>query len=470
MNEKQNELKINFETSLGDANEKTVDKWELMSARRALQNLRCLLYGESMHKLIQPEMDENSRRIKGYLAQSNGKFREVFVHVQVKGITATEYFTWQANAMKLAIVGNPEEKREVTEKVVFPAHPEHYMVLSSGVIETLGSYPTNASVCKVDEMPQFVLDAADPSYWSSKYSGVKLEDGTIWAYGLTEYRDTEDGADMRLHVWWPDACPDVYFEDHARHFAVEYRNFIHMAYDDLKTKQEMKAPLSVHFETMLGDADEDRVDEWELMASRRALMNLRTLLYGDPMHELIGGQMEENDRNIRSYLEASNGEFREVYVHVTVDGIKVSDYQKWQADAMKDALGGDAQARERVVENVVFPAHPEHYMLLEAGVVETLGGLPTNAGISPVEEMPDFVEAAVDPRFDHGHCTAVRLADGTIWSYGIIETLDTENGGEQRLHVWWPAAAPQIFFDDHARHFAVEFRNFYHMAFDALNK
>lgn len=100
------------------------------------------------------------------------------------------------------------------------------MILNSGVIETLGGLPANASVCKVDLMPQFLIDCAD--------------------------------------------------ED--RHFSIEYRNFIHMAYDSLKANGKMDRELEVSFNTSFGPADEDRVDEWEIIAAGRALKNLHTLM------------------------------------------------------------------------------------------------------------------------------------------------------------------------------------------------
>lgn len=229
---KQSELKIKFNTQLGPADESTVDKWELMASRRALQNLRELLYGEKMQDLIQEQMNENDERIRQYLKESKGEFKEVFVEVEVEGITASEYFSWQKNAMKKAITGTENDKKTVVTNIVFPAHPEHYLLAESGVVETLGGLPTNASIAKVD-MPQFVLDAIDNNYIHDGYSGVKLQDGTIWAYGLTEYKDTEKGASMKLRVWWPAKAPQQFFDDHNRHFAVEYRNFIHMAFNDL---------------------------------------------------------------------------------------------------------------------------------------------------------------------------------------------------------------------------------------------
>ncbi len=112
------------------------------------------------------------------------------------------------------------------------------MLLQSGVVETLGGLPTHASVVKVDPMPQFVLDVVDSDYSHKSYSGIKFEDGTIWGYGLTEYRDTKKGAEFRLHVWWSSGSPQIFFDDHARHFSVEYRNFINLAVEDIIANRE----------------------------------------------------------------------------------------------------------------------------------------------------------------------------------------------------------------------------------------
>lgn len=251
---------------------------QLQSMREELIELKSRLYGEPMHKLIQDEMDESDKNIKRYLAESCGKFKEVFVQVNAKGISAKDYFAWQSAAMRDAISGTPEQKKKVTINVVFPAHPEHYMILDSGVIETLGGLPTNASVCRLESIPQFLIDCADSSYFGNKNTGVKLADGTVWSYGLTEYKETDEGASMKLHVFWPESCPEIFFEDHAHHFAIEYRNFIHMAYDSLKAEHKVKGELDITFDTSYGFADEEKVDEWEILAAKRALDNLHTLI------------------------------------------------------------------------------------------------------------------------------------------------------------------------------------------------
>ena len=236
--QKENGLEMTFQTTLGVANDQTIDKWELMASRRALMNLRTLLQGEAMDKLIQQQVEESDERIKEILSRSNGEFKEVRVEATVKGITASEFLEWQGIEMKKCAVGTPEERKEAALKSVYPAHPEHYSIPQFlGNVETLGGMPTRVRVVKLNEVPAFVTAVANKNFTTlSKASAGELADGTVWGYGLMEYQDTDYGCDMIYHVWWPAAAPQIFFDDHARHFAVEHRNFIQMAYESVQSK------------------------------------------------------------------------------------------------------------------------------------------------------------------------------------------------------------------------------------------
>lgn len=233
MTDKAKKVTAQFHTQLGDADNQTVNKWELIASRRALMNIKTLLGQEKLQALIQPEMDENDQNIHDYMEKSGDKFKDVFVTVDLQGMTATEYVTWQGQEMKNAITGDQTARDKVLHDVVFPAHPEHYLLLKSGIVETLGGLPTNATVTPQttgEGLPQFVSDATSPDYPHKSFSTIKLADDLVWGYGVTEYKDTEDGGgSFRLHVWWPEAAPQIFLDDHNRHFAVEYRNFIQLA-------------------------------------------------------------------------------------------------------------------------------------------------------------------------------------------------------------------------------------------------
>lgn len=62
--------------------------------------------------------------------------------------------------------------------------------------------------------------------------------------------------------------------------------------------------IQVRAATDIGDADDATIDGWELAASRRALGNLRTLLNGRPMLDLIADQVDASTSRYRRY--ASN--------------------------------------------------------------------------------------------------------------------------------------------------------------------
>ena len=58
------------------------------------------------------------------------------------------------------------------------------------------------------------------------------------------------------------------------------------------------------------------------------------------------------------------------------------------------------------------------------------------------------------------------MDDGSVLFYILQELRDCDEGSEFRLRLLFPAAAPQVFFDEHAEHLAVEFRSFVNSAFE----
>jgi hypothetical protein len=238
------EIEIQFQTAHGPASEATVDAWELKAARRALRNLKTLLYGERMRQLLQEQMAEADRRVKEILAVSHGEFRECRVDVIVKGLTATQFIEAMASALK-GLMGTPSETVEVGPKLL-SSHPEHYVFTQAlippyqGIVETIGGLPTRLKTVvppdvSPDDLPAFVASAASDAYPIKQPSRIELDDGTVMAWLLHQYRDTEAGCEIILRVWWPAAAPDIFFDEHAQHFAVEFRNFIRMAAADLAT-------------------------------------------------------------------------------------------------------------------------------------------------------------------------------------------------------------------------------------------
>jgi len=217
--------------------------------------------------------------------------------------------------------------------------------------------------------------------------------------------------------------------------------------------------VTVHVRTAHGPADDTRVDAWELAAARRGMTNLRRLLYGAPMQALLADQIAESDRRAHEYAAASAGAFTECHVEVSASGVHIAELLA----GIQSMLGGaaaDEEERKAMVLATGFPTHPEHYMVLPgAGVVETMGGLPTLTRIAPIETPPDFVAAHMDESYPVRRAGQGPLDDGTPFTYVLQQFRDTPEGLEASLRVWYPAACPPVYVEEHAEHFAVETRN-----------
>ncbi len=268
-----NKIEMTFSTHLGEANQETINQWEMIASRRALVNLsnllrtyheyhllveqidnadwndltairkvlldvRTALYGEKMEQLIRLQHEYANQEIKKYLVDSHGEFKEVRVRATVKGISATDFLAWQTNSMTKVMTGSPEERRTYTIKDVFVAHPEHYATpVGFAVLETLGGIPTLVKLGRPETVPDIVSNARDTEITTHWHTGsIHMADGTLWGYGLMEYQDKDYGCDMVYHVFWPAMAPQIFFDDHARHLAVEHRNFILNATEWIQNK------------------------------------------------------------------------------------------------------------------------------------------------------------------------------------------------------------------------------------------
>ncbi|KAK0320545.1 hypothetical protein LTR82_008258 [Friedmanniomyces endolithicus] len=180
------------------------------------------------------------------------------------------------------------------------------------------------------------------------------------------------------------------------------------------------------------------VDAWELKAARRGLQNLKTLLEGQAMLDLLTKQIEEGDAYFKGIIAKSKGQFNE---------------RQFFLDSMA-------------------PAHPEHYALgpYPMGIVETIGNHICRVRVDNVVEVPDFVKAYGDASYDNKMPVTGFLDDGTLFFYGFQELRDTDDGCDFRFRIIFPAAAPPVLFDEHAEHLAIEFRSWIATAFESHQK
>jgi hypothetical protein len=207
------------------------------------------------------------------------------------------------------------------------------------------------------------------------------------------------------------------------------------------------------------------VDSWELKASRRALKNLKTLLAGQAMLDLLKPAIEEADIYYKDIVNRSNGEYKESRIDLKAKGLKVAHFMSWWKEWMGDLQ--DSEIKQKTFLETMVPAHPEHYALppYPSGVVETIGEHIARVQIKPIFDPLPFVRAYGDPSYQPLSAIGT-LDDGSILFYILQELRDCDDGSEFRLRLLFPAAAPQVFFDEHAEHLAVEFRSFITSAFE----
>jgi hypothetical protein len=226
------------------------------------------------------------------------------------------------------------------------------------------------------------------------------------------------------------------------------------------------SPLSLQYSWKNGQTVENNeVDSWELKASRRALKNLKTLLAGQQMLDLLKDQIEEADVYYKEIIEKSNGEYKESRIDLSAKGITLAQFMAWWKVWMMELQS--PEIKRQVFLDTMVPAHPEHYTLptTGGGIVETIGEHVARVRIEPCLNPPEFVKAHGDPSFLQLPAIGY-LNDGSILFYILQEIKDSEEGCDFRLRLLFPSAAPQVFFDEHAEHLAVEFRSFIHTAFE----
>ena len=115
---------------------------------------------------------------------------------------------------------------------ILAAQPEHFVLVEAGdgpnhvvrVVENLGGYISDFYITFTGE-DQAVAELA-PDYPTRMVGTVTLADGTTIGHALHQFRDTTDGFDALLAIYFPAAAPEEFIEGHCQHLAVEFTNWI----------------------------------------------------------------------------------------------------------------------------------------------------------------------------------------------------------------------------------------------------
>jgi len=211
---------------------------QLNQARVDILKLKNQLYGQdgqALDHLLQKETANASEILTTCFDNSNGIFRDGYAIIKMTGKLNTSMIRPLLTTMfhRIDTSTPPPTIREFIHGFFFPSHPEHYQLYlgnMTGVTETLGGIPTRTYLDLLSPAPDFVMQDRDLSYIFSNAGRAYLDhdNKTTASWTLQQFKDTGDGIDINLRVWYPAACPDNYIHDHVEHLCIEYRNSLRL--------------------------------------------------------------------------------------------------------------------------------------------------------------------------------------------------------------------------------------------------
>jgi hypothetical protein len=195
----------------------TVADWELFFARRALATLKSKLGPEQLLKLLKSDIDSSAEQLAEWAAASNGAWQPALTELRVTGMSAAEFLGFFHSASVSA-----DQPR------LLAAQPEHFVMVpvegGHQVVENLGPHIADFRVFYTDE-DHAVVDL-DPNYPLRVAADVRLPDGTLVGHALHQFRETADGFEVLLGIYFPGAASEELVEGHRQHLAVEFTNWI----------------------------------------------------------------------------------------------------------------------------------------------------------------------------------------------------------------------------------------------------
>lgn len=229
---------IDIAVVAGPTSPGTTADWELFFARRALANLKSRLGQQALLELLEPDTAASAETLKAWADSSRGQWRPAATQLQFHGISAGEFVSYF-----MSITGEQPK--------LLAAQPEHFVLAEAGngpshvirVVENLGRYISDFYITFTGE-DQAVAELA-PDYPTRMVGTVALADGTTIGHALHQFRETTDGFDALLAIYFPAAAPEEFIEGHRQHLAVEFTNWIVGAAESLGRTSNSPVPLVV---------------------------------------------------------------------------------------------------------------------------------------------------------------------------------------------------------------------------------
>lgn len=213
----------------GEVDDRAIDRYELVSARRALRLLKGNLGYDQLHALVSEQIAEGNELFRNHVVRSANKQVTGVITIEADGLTAADFSAWMIQAF---------DRRDV----LIAAQPEHYLMDMAGphgphIVETLGDHVVGFYMKGWDESE---VDVNESKSTDKRYSLLRLDDdGTVFGSVSTSFVEAPHGMVAELSVTLPaTSAPDA-VEQHLEHFSVEFRSWMLQAAAETATLSDL---------------------------------------------------------------------------------------------------------------------------------------------------------------------------------------------------------------------------------------
>lgn len=200
----------------GETDDRNIDRYELISARRALRLLKGNLGYDQLHALVSEQIAEGNALFRDHVERSAGEQVTGMTTIEADGLTAADFSAWMIRAF-------------ARRDVLIAAQPEHYLMDMADphgphVVETLGDHVVGFYMGGWNEGE---IDVDESESADKRYSLLKLDDdGTVFGSVSTSFFGAPSGMVAELSVTLPaTSAPDA-VEQHLEHSSVEFRSWM----------------------------------------------------------------------------------------------------------------------------------------------------------------------------------------------------------------------------------------------------
>ncbi len=213
---------------IAGGSDKDIDRYELVSARRALRLLKRNLGHDRLHDLVRGDIAEGNAFFRDHVKRSGGRQATGTITIEASNLAAADFSEWMIRAF-------------ARRDLLIDAQPEHYlmdMADPSGphVVETLGEHVVGFYMGGWDDSQ---VDADEPAGTEKRRSLLKLDDdGTVFGSVSTAFLEAQHGMTAELSVTLPATTAPEAIEQHLQHFSVEFRSWMLMAASEIRHQSE----------------------------------------------------------------------------------------------------------------------------------------------------------------------------------------------------------------------------------------